>query len=139
MSIPLKVTGSTNRPIKSPPCCCCPSILDTRCYIQDGFFVIRLRVFPRQFCKEHWSSRQCLFHRKSANKKHQMPKICSLPGLDAVERPYILCPLCVYLFFQQFLILRVATDIFAHKPAQRPDSQPILSGIIQASLNQLAA
>jgi hypothetical protein len=44
----------------------------------------------------------------------------------------------VGLFFQQFLILRVATHIFAHKPAQRPDLQPILFGIIQASLYQFA-
>ena len=31
------------------------------------------------------------------------------------------------------------TEVFTHKPAQRSDFQPLLSGMVQASLNQLGA
>ena len=49
------------------------------------------------------------------------------------------CPFLASLFFQQILVFGVETNIFVHEPAQRPDSQPFLSSIVQTSLDQLAA
>lgn len=88
--------------------------MDTRCYIQDDFFANRLRV-------------GIVFLPLLTN---------TLIVLYAETAP---TPSGITLFFRQILVFGMATDIFTHKPAQGPDLQTILSGIIQTSLNQLAA
>ena len=44
----------------------------------------------------------------------------------------------ILFWVQQILIFRMATDIFTHKPAQRPDLKMILPGIVHAGLDQFA-